>query len=296
MKKVVGIIGASGLVGSALAMHYEKQGWEVIRYSRQPRSIAGQEWRMVDASSLAGLDVVINLAGDRIDKRWTEANKQSFYESRVEQTRALGRYLEELSVEQRPSVWMNASAVGIYGDRGDEWLDEDSESGRGYLAELVEAWEAAVYESELEEVRRVTPRIGVVLGARSPAWNKMAQVFRVGLGGRLGDGSQYFPWIHIQDLVEAWYFLSVQSEASGVYNMVSPEPVKNCEFTRMLSERIKLPAIFPVPRWVLRVALGEFSSALLASLRVKPRKLEALNYSWRYGQLPLALKALISTK
>lgn len=293
MEKVVGIIGASGLIGSHLAEAYEAIGWRVIRYSRERRSIASQEWRLLSKENLEDLNVLVNLAGERIDQRWTEANKKRFYQSRVGVTAGLMKMLESMSAEERPQVLLNASAVGIYGNSGEYVLTENSNVGSGYLAELVEQWETAAAQSALEGCRIVFPRIGVVLGRKSAAWSKMQAVFKLGLGGRLGSGKQWFPWVHIEDLVEAFIYIAADESVQGAVNIVAPNSVTNFEFTKELSSKLKRPVIFPVPAVVLKLLLGEFASALLASHRVEPAKLAEIGFKWRFPELNVAIEELL---
>ncbi len=292
MEKVVGIIGASGLIGAELAHAYTELGMSVVRISRTKRSVSGQEWRVLGENCLAGLDVIVNLAGEPIDQRWSKANLAKFRASRVELTQRLLQWLKVLPAQERPSLWLNASAVGIYGDRGDQKLDETSGVGEGYLADLCSAWESASNDGGISGCRVVHPRIGVVLGRDSHAWRKMKKPFLFGVGGRLGNGKQWFPWIHLQDAVRALVFLSLTPHSEGVYNIVAPESVTNAEFTKALAGILRRPALCPVPASVLRVVLGDFSQALLASQRATPRKLEDLDFKWNFSSIELALKEL----
>ena len=292
MKKVVGIIGASGLIGAELARAYKDLGMRVVRISRSEREVAGQEWRVLDESCLRGLGILINLAGEPIDQKWTKKNKAKFHTSRVELTQRLGRWMKDLPASECPSVWLNTSAVGIYGDRDDEMLDESSTAGEGYLAELCAAWEQAAHEESIEGCRILHPRIGVVLGHESQAWLKIKKTFLFGVGGKLGSGKQWFPWVHLQDVVGALVFLSQSSSAEGAYNIVAPEPVTNAEFTKTIAAILHRPAVCTAPAFILRAILGEFSQALLASQRVIPKKLEDLDYNWNFTSLESAISEL----
>lgn len=282
------------MIGAALAESYERDGWEVIRFSRTVRVVEGEVWELLNAENLKGLSVLVNLAGERIDQAWSEANKKKFYESRVGLTASIRSMMEELKKAERPEVWVNASAVGIYGDSGYAELDEESAAAGDYLATLCREWEEATESTELG-VRTVCVRIGVVLGAESAAWKKMATVFRCGLGGKLGNGKQWFPWVHLDDIVGGIQFLSAQSNASGAFNLVAPESVTNETFTQALARELGRPAILPVPRFALKLTLGDFSSALLASQKVISQKLSNLGYKWRHNTLKSALESL-STK
>ncbi len=292
MKKVVGIIGASGLIGSELASAFIELGMRVVRISRTKREEVDQEWRVLGEHCLIGVDILINLAGEPIDQRWTKGNREKFHTSRVEFTQCLHRWIQALPAQERPSLWLNTSAVGIYGDRGAEKLDESSSIGEGYLAELCSAWEQAAHEETINGCRVVHPRIGVVLGRESHAWLKMKKTFLFGVGGKLGSGKQWFPWIHLQDVVKALVFLSLSPRSEGAYNIVAPESVTNASFTKALSSTLRRPAICPVPALALRVILGDFSQALLASQRVFPKKLEDLDFKWSFKSLESALLEL----
>ena len=293
MPKSVGIIGASGLIGKNLAREYQNLGWDVRRISRRPKRILNEEWSPVEKESMRGLDVIINLAGSSIAKRWTAKNKRGFYKSRVGFTKILGTWLSELPAGERPSVWINASAVGIYGNGRDTELTEQSPIASGFLAQLCKDWEDAAHEAPLNDCRIIHPRLGVVFGKKAEAWQKMKTPFALGVGGKLGNGKQWLPWVHIQDVVESLIFLSESATATGPYNIVSPTPVRNKELTRSLGSAMRRPTLFGVPRIILRLLLGEFSSALLASQRVIPEKLQNAGYQWRYPELTKALKELL---
>ncbi|MGJ8673132.1 TIGR01777 family oxidoreductase [Rubritalea sp.] len=294
MRKSVGIIGASGLLGIKLAREYEAIGWEVVRFSRVVREEPSQTWKIFSPETLAGLNVLVNLAGERIDTRWTEKNKKRFWVSRVGVTECIAQYISGLPEESRPQVWVNASAVGIYGGGGDSELDEASEVASGYLADLCDHWEKATNSHVVDPCRVVQVRIGVVLGRESAAWRKMVSVFKLGIGGRLGSGQQWFPWVHLDDIVGAIIHLVKKEDANGPYNIVAPEQLRNVEFTQALAQELRRPACFPVPVFALRIVLGEFAGALLSSQRVKSQKLSDSGYKWRYPDLKSALSALNS--
>lgn len=292
--KSIGIIGASGFLGGELASAFELDGWRVIRISRSLREVPGQEWRQLGEDAFAQLDVLVNLAGERIDQRWTKANKRKFHESRVGLTRQIAGWISSTSIEKgRPKVWLNAAAVGVYGDRGDEELSESAVTGSSYLAQLCEDWESAAHEVTIEDCRVIHSRIGVVLGSQSIAWLKMLKVFKFGLAGKLGNGAQWFPWIHVKDVVASMVFLIKRGVPAGAYNLVAPVSVTNAEFTGLLGAVLRRPTVFRVPRLALRCLLGEFSDALLASQRVKPQKLEDLGFKWTYPNLKSAIDALV---
>lgn len=294
MEKSVGIIGASGLIGTELASAFETQGWRVIRISRSPRVIGNQQWAGVKQDSLRGLDVLINLAGEPVDKRWTDKNKRRFHKSRVGLTATLAEWLINIPEEERPKLWMNASAVGIYGDAGDTPLTESSPPATDYLSDLCVQWEAAAHALEIPNCRIIHPRIGVVFGKKAHAWEKMKVPFSLGLGGKLGSGQQWFPWVHLQDVVHSLIFLAQHPTAEGPFNIVAPESVRNTHFTKSLGKAFSRPTFCTVPRFVLKLMLGEFSSALLASQHVVPEALEKAGYEWEFADINEALTDLLS--
>lgn len=293
MSKSVGIIGASGLIGAKLAKEYERLGWNVRRISRRPKHILNEEWSPVEKESLRGLDILINLSGAPIAKRWTSRNKRRFYKSRVNFSQTLNSWLSELPENERPAVWLNASAVGIYGDQGDTLLTEQSPAADDFLAQLCNDWEASTHKNQQDDCRVILLRLGVVFSQKAEAWRKMKTPFSLGLGGRLGNGQQWLPWVHIQDVIDAIIFLSQHPTAEGAFNIVAPTPVRNREFTKSLGAAMKRPTLFPVPKFILRLLLGEFSSALLSSQRATPENLQKAGYQWKYPELKDALKDLL---
>lgn len=270
MSRVVGVIGASGYIGSRLCAEMEREGWRVIRISRMVREVKGQVWKVLNSDCVQGLDALVNLSGERIDRRWTTENRRLFRGSREGLTGLVSAWIGELAECERPGVWLNASAVGFYGDRGDERLTEDAKVGQGFLADLCADWERACGLDGLSGVRVVHPRIGVVLGRDSPAWGKLGSVFKVGLGGRLGGGQFWFPWIHVDDVVQAFIFCIVSSGVKGPVNLVAPRAVRNVDFTRLLSRYLGVPAKIDIPRSFVTGILGGFGDALLCSQRVSP--------------------------
>lgn len=288
----IGIVGASGLIGAELALAFESMGVRVVRISRTLREHNQQEWRVLNKACLNDITVLINLAGESIDQRWTQSNRAKFHSSRIELAQTLHAWIKDLPLDERPSVWVNASAVGIYGDRGDEELEEFSAVGEGYLADLCSAWEIAAHQETIPGCRVIHPRIGVVLGRKSPAWVKMKKVFQSGLGGKLGPGNQWFPWVHIADVVQAIVFLANDSNAEGPYNLVASQQITNSEFTKSLGSKLSRPTLFTVPVFALRLILGDFSEALLASQKVTPKRLEAIGFQWRFDSIESALSEL----
>lgn len=240
-----------------------------------------------------GVDAVYHLAGEPVaEGRWTREKKDRIRDSRVLGTHNLVTALE--SLKNRPRVLIAASAVGYYGSRGDETLDENSKPGEDYLAEVCQAWEEEARSASLLGIRVVTPRIGIVLGKDGGALKKMLLPFKLGLGGRLGTGRHWMPWVQVDDLVGLILHAFTHDEISGAMNAVSPAPVTNHEFTRTLAAALHRPAIFPAPEFALRLALGEVTAVLLASQRVMPRVAEKTGYQFRYPTLDGAIRAALS--
>lgn len=304
-KKVKRILltGSSGLVGSALAQFLQQGGYEVIGVSR--RSGAGIPtviWDLnnqnpSDASLLLDgqpLDAVVHLAGESIaDGRWSEARKQQLVRSRVDATHNLISGLQKLGLA--PRVFVSASGVGLYGDRGSEILTEESAPGGGFLGELAQAWEAAARASETAfSARSVQLRMGAVLTPRGGALAKMLLPFKCGVGGVLGTGQQWMSWVALDDVLYAiTYALETQS-LSGAVNLVSPHPVTNAEFTRVLAQVLKRPAVLPVPAFALRLGLGALADELLLnSQRAVPKALLASGFEFRHADLSSALSFML---
>ena len=293
MRKSVGIIGASGWLGEHLTTALLEQGRQVVGFSRRPREDQGLEWRQWDGEGeidLSGVAAVVNLAGEAIDQRWNQKRKEEFYQSRVTLTENLVKAVSASEVK----VLLNSSAVGIYGDRKEVLLSEGSKPGEGYLAELCVAWEKAAMVAEGLGVRVCCLRTGVVLGRGGRAWEKIRKVFRFGLGGKLGDGRQWMPWIHLDDEIGG-IIHCLDHDLSGPVNLVSPHPVRNEELTLMLSRAMARPAVFPVPRFALKLVFGEFAEeGLLASQKVDPAVLKKDRYQFKYTHIGHALADLTS--
>lgn len=289
----IGIIGASGFIGGALAREAARRGWRVVGFSRRAREPGDgvAEWRRSEpAPDCRGLAAMVNLAGESVAQRWTESKKRELEESRIGVTRTLVGILQGLGEAERPRVLVNGSAVGYYGDRGDRELDESAEAGEGYLAGLCRAWEEAAEEAA--GIRVVRWRTGVVLGPGGEAWQRMRRVFALGLGGRFGDGSQWMPWIHLDDLVGGMLH-AIDHELAGPVNATAPNPVTNREFTRTLAGALGRPAFLHAPGFALKLALGGFGGALLDSQRAVPAKLLLSGYSFRFPTLGKALEDLL---
>jgi uncharacterized protein (TIGR01777 family) len=271
------------------------EGHAITRLVRRPSADPAEvSWDpsagTVDAAGLEGLDAVVHLAGENIASgRWTAARKERIRASRVGGTKLLCDTLAGL--EAPPAVVVAASAIGVYGDRGDEVLDETSPPGTGFFPEVGQAWEAATSSAERAGIRVVQLRIGVVLSGRGGALSRMLPPFRLGLGGRLGSGTQFMSWIALDDLVAAIRFAILTPSLSGPVNATAPEAVTNAELTRSLGRVLGRPTLFPVPAFALRTLVGELADeALLASARVRPRKLEEAGFQFRHPDLEGALR------
>lgn len=278
-KGVMAISGASGLVGSALSDNAKSRGWSVVPMVRRHRD-RGIYWsveeREIDAEALAGVDAVVHLAGASIARRWTGSHKQAIVESRVVGTRLVAEAIASLA--EPPEIFICASGVDYYGSRGDEWVDESSESGEGFLADVCRQWEAACEPASHTDCRVVNARFAMVLSSRGGALSKMLTPFQWGVGGRFGDGEQYMSWVSLHDLLRALFFVIDEAPLAGGINMAAPNPVTNQEFAQALGDVLDRPAKLPVPAPLLKLAVGTEMAreVLLSGQRVRPwRLLEA---------------------
>lgn len=246
---------------------------------------------MPPLSSVPRLDAVINLAGEPIAQRWSDEVKQRIYTSRVDRTRQLVSAIAGL--KYKPRVLVSASAVGYYGDRGDEVLTENSTAGSDFLAKVCVDWEREAMQARESGVRVVTVRIATVLGRDGGALKQMLIPFRLGLGGRFGNGRQWMSWIHVQDLARLLAYAADDESVSGALNGSSPEPVTNAQFTKALAHAVHRPAILPVPKFALKLALGEAAGFLLQSLRVMPEGTMQGGFRFDYPQLAEALGQIL---
>ncbi len=289
------IIGVTGFLGHGLPARLAETGVKTTGISRSDSgTVSGVDrWQTPANLDLSGHHAVINLAGEPIDQRWSEKTRRSFHESRVGLTRQVVEAIRKLPADARPQVLVNASAIGIYGDRGDEILTESSALGSGYLADLCSDWEEAALEAEALGVRVVRMRIGIVLGRDGSAFKKLLLVFKSGIGGRLGTGQQWMPWIHLDDLHAAILHSLFSETLTGPVNGTAPTPERNCDFTKKLAAALHRPAIFPVPGFALKLALGGFGGALLAGQRALPSALQADGLRFKFPTLEAALADLI---
>lgn len=282
------ITGGTGFVGTHLSKRLLKNGHTVIATGTRPDQdrIHHDEFHYLSCDNTqpgpwqevaAKTDAAVNLAGRSIFNYWTDSYKQKMYDSRILTTRNLVDALPE----NPDFVLVSTSAVGYYGSRGDEILAEDAPPGDDFLAELGKDWEAEAEKARKKGARVAIPRFGIVLGKNGGAMKQMVPVFKLGLGGSLADGRQWFPWIHIQDLVAAVDFALENKAVSGPFNLTAPDPVRNKEFTRILADHLNRPAFMPAPGFMIRTVMGEFGDTLLASTRAVPEKL--LEYGFRFS-------------
>ena len=307
----VTITGATGLIGTALVAVLRERGVAVTVLTRDVERArarlaaagAGSEveavsWdplgRAAPASALAGADAVINLAGEPIAQRWSARAKRALRDSRVEGTHNLLAGLEQ--AQPRPPVLLNSSAVGYYGARGEEPLDEDAPAGQGFLPELCVEWEAAAKAAGELGMRVAMMRTGVVLDRSDGALAKMLPAFRLGLGGPIASGRQFISWIHLRDLVGIYLAALTDERWSGAVNATAPEPVNSREFARQLGRALGRPALFPLPGVALRALYGEMSEVLTTGARVLPAKALVLGYEFAYPQLAPALRAALAAR
>ena len=296
----VAISGASGLIGTALRKELAARGYECVSLVRRPALPGEVEWNPaehLEPGSLSGCDAVVHLSGKDIAGRWTERFKREAYDSRVESTRTLaGAAAESFRQSRRPKVFLSASAIGYYGDRGDELLTESSPPGKtGFSPKLVLAWEAAAAPASEAGLRVANLRFGVVLAAQGGALKKMLSAFRLGLGGRIGNGQQYLSWVSLDDVVGTILLTLRNDNLGGALNIVAPNPVRNAEFTETLGHLLGRPTLLPVPAFLVWLLLGQMGDELLlASQRVEPSKLKAAGYQFRHAELREALTAVLT--
>lgn len=291
------ISGATGLVGSRLVPRLRDAGHEVLRLSRGASGDDVVRWDPAegrfDAERCAGCEAVVHLAGENIaGGRWTDARMRRIRDSRVDGTRLLVERLAQL--DPRPRVWVGASAVGAYGDRGDEVLTEESAWGEGFLADVCREWEAASEPVEGWGARRVLLRIGMVLSADGGALAKMRMPFRLGVGGVVGSGTQWMSWVTLDDLCAMFERALGDDGMRGIYNAVAPTPVTNREFTKTLGRVLHRPTVFPLPAFAARLVLGKMADALLlASTRAVPQRLQGADFAFGDPDLEPALDRLL---
>ena len=296
------ITGATGLIGLKLAQRLMNEGHSVVALSRSKErgaklgleTFAWQpERELPPAEALEGVDVVVHLAGEHIaTDRWSDAQKKKILDSRVRSTKNLVEGIEAMKI--RPKGFVCASATGFYGNRGDEILTEESAPGNDFLSKVCVEWEAAAASARPLGLRVAHVRIGVVLALESGALQQMLPVFKLGIGGSLGDGKQWFPWIHVDDTAGIFHHAIMNDTVQGVINAVAPNSVTNAEFTSELASALHRPAFFFVPEFALNLALGEMAGMLVSSFRAVPKVALATGYEFKFSTLKAALKSLIS--
>jgi uncharacterized protein len=294
------VTGATGLVGKPLVASLEQAGATVVRGVRRPARDATREmyWNSeageIESGKLEGAAAVVHLAGENVAaRRWTDAFKQELRDSRIKGTRLIADAIAHAAI--KPRAFICASAIGFYGNRGDERLTESSPPGDDFLANLCRDWEAACQPARDAGVRVVNARIGVVLSPNGGALRKMLTPFKLGLGGKMGDGRQFMSWISLDDVVSALHYLVESPTISGPANLTSPHPATNAEFTKALGRVLSRPTVFPMPAAAARLLFGEMAdSLLLSSTRVTPQVLADAGFRFRYAELEPALRHLLS--
>ncbi len=296
------VSGASGPIGKALLPTLRANGAHITRLVRNnaPPTYSDEQtiqWHPEQPLSpdvLSGFDAVIHLAGETIVGRWTESKKTKIRDSRVIGTRNLAQSLAQ--AKHRPQIFLCSSAIGYYGNRGDEPLTEESAPGTGFLAEVCQEWEAATHPAAEAGIRTVAIRTGVVLSREGGALAKMLPAFKMGVGGKIGDGRQWMSWIDVQDLVGAIHHILKSDLLYGSVNMVAPRPVTNAEFTQTLASVLSRPAVFPMPAFAVKLLFGEMGeTVLLASQRVEPTQLVSSGYPFRFRDLRASLQNTLKT-
>ena len=293
----VAVTGASGLIGSALVPHLRSVGHEVVRLVRRPATRPDEvTWDpaagTVDLAGLAGVEGVVHLAGAGVgDHRWTDDYKREILDSRIDGTHAIVRAMSQL--DPLPRVLVSASAIGWYGDTGDRIVDETAPAGTGFLADVVRAWESAAQPAASIGIRVVHPRTGLVVARNGGAWARMFPLFRFGLGGKLGPGSQWWSWVSLRDEVCALQFLLEQDHVAGPVNITGPNPVTNAEITRVMGHVMGRPTLLPAPAFALKAVLGEFSSEVLGSVRVVPAVLEDAGFAFQDPTIESAIRTAL---
>jgi len=294
----IAITGASGLVGTAISPQLEADGHDVVRLVRNSPKAGEIEWHpnqdSIEPDKLEDFDTIINLAGESIaEGRWTEEKKKKIHDSRVHGTHLLSEAIAKLT--NKPRAFLCASATGIYGDRGDEALDEQSESGGGFLAGVCREWEKATEPAHRVGVRVVNLRFGPILARAGGMLEKMLTPFKMGLGGKIGSGKQYISWVGIEDSVAAMKLALNDESIRGPLNVVSPKPVTNERFTRVLGEVLSRPTVMAMPAFAARLAFGEMADEmLLVSQKVVPKKLLATGFQFEFSDLESALQHYVT--
>jgi uncharacterized protein len=290
------VSGVSGPIGTALLPSLDTRGYEVVRLMRGPVNGGAQvSWdptKPISPEAVSGFDAVIHLAGETIIGRWSPAKKLKIRDSRVLGTRHLAEALAQAKI--KPQVFVSSSAIGYYGNRGDEALRENSAAGTGFLADVCRDWEAATQPAIKAGIRTVQIRTGIVICRKGGALGAMLTPFKLGVGGRVGNGHQWMSWIDIEDMIGAIHHILKADLLQGPVNMVAPKPVTNAEFTKTLADVLSRPAVFPLPEFVVKTAFGEMGeTVLLGSQRVEPARLVSTGYPFRFKELRESLKNVL---
>jgi uncharacterized protein (TIGR01777 family) len=285
----IAVTGATGTIGTAVVSALRERGDEVTELSRSTNWPAPTE-QPAPADALSGRDAVVNLLGERLDQRWTDETKAEIRNSRVLGTRNLVAALRALPEGERPRVLVSQSATGYYGAHGDEPVDETTPPGDDFLATVVTDWEAEARAAEELGLRVVVTRTGVVLSPNGGALSKMLPFFKAGLGGPVAGGSQYLPWVHVDDVAGAVMFALDTAAVTGPVNVTAPEPATNKEFSRALGRALRRPAIAPVPALALKVLYGEMALTVTSGQRAVPARLTEAGYAFRWPELDAALR------
>jgi uncharacterized protein len=306
MPRVV-VTGATGMIGRALVSALVARGEEVVALSRDAQrarqalgdGVEAHAWpnpmgEPPPEAALAGADAVVHLLGEPIAQRWTDESKEAIRESRVRSTRSLVEGLLALAPERRPRTLVSQSAVGFYGPRDDQPVDEDAPAGNDFLAEVVVAWEREALAAASSGVRVVATRTGVVLAPEGGALAKMLPFFRLGVGGPVAGGRQYVPWVHLDDVVGAMLFCAGRPEAAGPVNLTAPTPVTNAQLSKLLGRVLKRPAFLPVPGLAVKSLYGKMAEIVITGQRAVPARLEQLGYGFRHPDLEAALRDVLN--
>ncbi|HXM67568.1 MAG TPA: TIGR01777 family oxidoreductase [Candidatus Acidoferrum sp.] len=292
------VSGVSGPIGAALVPSLRSSGWSVVRLVRGTANGDGEiGWdpaKRLAPEAVSGFDAVIHLAGESIFGRWTASKKAKIRESRVLGTANLASALGR--TEEKPKVFVCGSAIGYYGNRGEESLTEESAAGRGFLAKVCQEWEEATMPAVQADIRTAHLRTGIVLSPNGGALGAMLLPFKMGLGGRVGDGRQWMSWINVQDMVGGIHHIVKNDLLQGPVNMVAPKPVRNEEFVKTLADVLSRPAILPMPAFAVKAVFGEMGEELLlSSAKVEPNKLISSGYPFRHRDLSKSLQHLLKT-
>ena len=296
----IAVTGASGLIGTALVPHLRAAGHEVVRLVRRAASAPDEvSWDpaagTIDVAGLQGVGAFITLAGAGVgDHRWTEDYKREILNSRIDSTHTIVHAIRQMDV--KPSVLVAGSAIGWYGDTGDRAVDESDPAGTGFLADVVRAWEAAADPVEELGVRVVHARTGLVVAKEGGAWANLFPIFKLGLGGKLGSGRQWWSWISLRDEVRALQFCMDTESLRGPANLTAPNPATNAEVTAAMGRVLGRPTLLPAPAFALKAVLGEFSSEVLGSARVVPSVLENAGFIWEDPTIESAIRAALESR